>query len=173
MAFGKKKPKAKYEMFRLRKLADKTDQSRYVMFDEQTGEKKLVNPDTPGTVHEPWPLLGVQIEGDAPKLTTVSQRFAVQGQSEGWLQFENYRLVTRPGGPPDTKFDPTRVHNFVHADAIIFKCVDGDVKYLVTRQPDKYATKSDTQEVTDAIYAAGDTEVSWWFGLELVEDNRG
>lgn len=158
---------------RVRKLADTSEGERVVRFDQRTGEKILVNPanvDPDGQIggehHEPWPLLGLAIEGDAPRVCRVPTSFVVRGQGEGWLELENARMEFRPGGPPE---DPYRVtHAFTHADALVLKCVDGDVRYSITHQPDKYADEgTDKTPVTDLVYAAGDTRVDWFYDLKL------
>lgn len=147
---------------RIRKLADKSEGERIVRFDPETGEKKLVNPHTAGDDHEPWPLAGVQIEGDTPKLTRVPTSFVASGRAEGWIELENDRPVHRPGGTPD---DPwMKTHTFIHADAVILKTVDGDVRFEVVHQPDKYDDESGepTEEAGDPT-----THVDWFYDLKL------
>lgn len=130
---------------RLRKLADRT------------GE-----PDKNGT----WPLAGVVIEGQPPKACRVSQSFVMQAKAEGWVEVEGEEIVHRPGGPANNEWAVT--HTFVHASVIVFKTTDGDIRYRVSHQPDKYVEGgSDRDEVTPEIYAAGATRVDWFFDLEL------
>lgn len=163
-----KRGRPKFDLLRIRKLADKSDAQRIVKFDPDTGEKRLVNPLTPGDVHEPWPLAGIQFEGPPPAYTTVSQSFVTNALSEGWLSLENSRQVTRPGGPPEFRENPSQAHNFLHADALVFNTVDGAVRYKVLRQPDKYVEGDDEASVTDEVYNAGRTVVDWHYELELV-----
>jgi hypothetical protein len=129
---------------RVRKLADKT------------GE-----PLPDGT----WPFAGLEVE-HAPKTCRVSTTWVRKGQNEGWLEVENERPVLRPSGPAD---DPWRgsPHVFNHVDAVVLKTIDGDVRYRVTRQPDKYAVSGDEDSVTPDVYAAGDTQVDWFYELKL------
>ena len=168
-------------VLRVRKLADKTEGERVVRFDPVTGERKLVNPYTAGDAHEAWPLAGVQVEGDAPAVCSVSTSFVSNGIDEGWIELVNARPAHRPGGPPTNEWKVT--HTFMHADAIVLKTVDGDVRYQVTRQPDKYvestSKKTDPKTgspigvpvldatVTPDIYAAGETTVMWSYDLEM------
>lgn len=151
----------------IRKLADRSSGDRVARYDPVTGAKKLVNPDTPGDDHEPWPLLGIQLLDDPPlRSCRVSTGMVAQGQHEGWIEVEGGEMVHRPGGPAS---DPWRLtHSFRQADAIVFKTVDGDVRYEVVRNPDKFVAGSDTDEVTDQIYAAGETVVDKFYDLRLV-----
>lgn len=166
---------------RVRKLADTSEGERVKRYDPVTGAAKLVNPATDGDEHEAWPLLGVQFEDGAPKTVRVSTNYVAQGIAEGWIETENPQIVHRPGGPAA---DPWRVtHTFTHADAVVFHMVDGDYRYAVVRQPDKYAVEEtgetdpktgearveavDKQTVTDDIYAAGQTTVDKFYDLKL------
>lgn len=155
------------QMLVVRKLADTSQGERVARFDPDTGEKKLVNPLTPGDDHEPWPLAGVEFVGDPPKETTVSTGWVDAGRIDGWIVMEGQRPVVRPGGPSE---DPYRVdpdkgipHTFIHADTIVVKTVQGDVRYRVTRNPDKW---HDGPEGTDAV---GDPNavVEHYYTLEL------
>ena len=151
---------------RVRKLADRSEGERIVRYDPETGEKKLVNPHTEGDAHEPWPLLGLVIEGDPPATCRVPMSFVQLGVDEGWIELDNPRPAHRPGGPPANPWKVT--HTFIHADAIVLKTIDGDVRYRVTHQPDKYVDGNDAAElVTDEKYAAGDTRVDWFYGVAL------
>lgn len=155
------------QVLTVRKLADKTSGERVTRYDPDTGEKKLVNPATPGDDHEPWPLAGVQIIGTPPTVTTASTGWVDNAAREGWVTIEGQRAVVRPGGPPE---DPYRVdpakgipHVFRHADALVLHTVDGDVRYRVVAQPDKY---HQGPEGTDAV---GDptADVRHFYVLEL------
>ncbi len=166
---------------RIRKLADTSTGTRIDRFDPVTGARKLVDPSTPGEDHEPWPLAGVRIEGDTPKSARLSTGLVQNGMHEGWITLEGSEPVHRPGGPPS---NPWRVtHTFLHAEAIVIDTVDGPVRYRVVRQPDKYAVKDykngsydelvpvvdDKAEVTDEVYANGDTDISWFYDVKLEE----
>lgn len=163
---------------RIHKVADKSVGRRVVMVDEE-GERKLVNPDTPGEEHEPWPLVGVRLL-PGPEACGISTTVVEQGITEGWLTAEAARTVARPGGPPGDAWRPDKVHLFRHADALVFHTLDGDVRFLVTHQPDKYADHGeatfpdqvaefdadDETPVTDEMYAAGATRVDWFYGIQ-------
>ena len=163
---------------RLRKLADRTSGERVRLtrvpagaftIDETTGDavfdpaaatSVLVNPATPGFDHEPWPFAGIRLEGgDPPKTATVSTSFVQNARAEGWMTVEGEQVVHRPGGPPE---QPWRVtHTFVHADALVLHTVDGDVRYTVTQQPDKWpAEKNDRDEGFGG-------DVRWFYELKL------
>lgn len=160
-------PRASAPGLRLRKLADRSEGSRITRYDPQTGAKKLVNPDTPGEDHEPWPLAGVQILDDPlPRTCRLSTGLVAQAAHEGWMTIEGGEMVHRPGGPPE---DPWRVtHSLRHADELIIHTVDGDVRYTVTRQPDKYVEDGSNKKVTTEIYESGQTIVDKFYDLKLV-----
>jgi len=154
---------------KLHKVADKSGGERVVRYDPETGEQKLVNPDTEGDAHEPWPLAGIRLL-EAPDEVRISTTFVDQGVEEGWLTGENERFLRRPAGPADR---PTsRWHHFMHYDSLTFHTLDGDVKYKVVHQPDKYvADGNDSDEVTPDTYREGNTRVDWFYGLEKEEQS--
>lgn len=155
----------------VRKLADRSSGTREVRFDPVTGAKKLVNPETPGEDHEPWPLLGVRVEGEAPEETQVPTSWVDKGIAEGWIVAVGGRPVVRPAGPTQDVWISSHTgtpHVFMHYDALVIKTVDGDVRYTVTRQPDKYVIDGDEKaSVTPDAYAAGETRVDWYYDLKL------
>jgi hypothetical protein len=157
---------------KIRKLADKTQETRVIRFDPETGEKKLVNPATPGEDHEPWPLAGVVIEDEIQSSVRVPMSYVSKAIAEGWMTRVNEKVVVRPAGPNQKVFASSATgtpHVFFHADEIHIHTVGGDVKYKVTHQPDKYASKGDdSTQVTEKIYSAGDTRVDWFYDLELI-----
>lgn len=153
--------------FRVRKLADKSEGKREKRYDPLTGDSYLADPDTwtledrDTWVSSPWPLAGVVVEGDLPKKTSLNTGFVNKAIAEGWATMENRNIVHRPGGPED---DPWRVtHTFVQADSITFKLLDGDVKYRVTKNPDKYP---DQKNEFDEGFGG---TVEWNYEVELVE----
>lgn len=158
-------------MLKVRKLADTSVGERVVRYDPETGERRLVNPATGRP--EPWPLAGVRIEGDAPVSCKVPTSWVARGIAEGWLEGVNERPVVRPAGPTQNVWNSSHTgqpHLFMHYDALILKCVDGDVRYEVTHQPDKYVDSDDPSEsVTPEIYAAGNTRVDHFYELTLAE----
>ena len=144
------------EGLRVRKLADQSGE-RITRYNPETGEKYLVNPETGEP--ENWPFLGLKIEGKPPKVTALATSFVIRGQAEGWLSLDNPRMVHRPGGPPE---DPWRVtHTFTHADAVTLKTVDGDVRYRVVDNPDKWPESKNEQ---DEGFGG---EVRWYFRVRL------
>ncbi len=153
------------QTLKVRKLADTRGQERVVRYDPETGERRLVNPATGRP--EPWPLLGVVIDGDTPAACDVPTSWVDRGRREGWIVLEGERAVVRPGGPPENPYlvDATKgiPHVFVHADAVVLKLMDGDVRYRVVHQPDKY---HDGPAGTDAV---GDptARCDHFYGLEL------
>lgn len=173
------------EPLSIRKLADTSEGTRVPRFDPVTGERLLVNPETNAV--EPWPLAGIEIVGDAPSYTHVGTSWVAKGKAEGWITLEGEEIVHRPSGPSDNVWGAP-AHTFVQAEALIIHTVDGDVRYKVVHQPDKYADNavyvndgkktenglqytansySDETKVTDEHYANGQTRVDWFYGLEL------
>lgn len=130
----------------VRKHADTSTGERVKRWDPETGDSFLVNPAT--GQREPWPLLGVSIEGEVPEETTVGTRFVDGGRSEGWISVEGEKAVVRPAGPSERPY--LKQHTFVHFDAITLHTLAGDVRYRVVRNPDKW---HDGPEGTDV---AGD-----------------
>ena len=144
--------------FTIHKLADRS--GRRVMV-----EGRMVNPDTPGTDHEPWPLAGVGCVGEPPATLEISQKKVMEGKREGWITCEGEEVVHRPGGPADNPWQVT--HTFLQLTALVFHFVSGDVRYKVMHNPDKYVEgKSAKAKVTDEIYAAGQTRVDFFYRLK-------
>lgn len=165
---------SEYQILELRRLADKTSGRREIRFDTGTGERKLVNPDTPGDNHEPWPTLGITIinPDGPPELTTISTDYVTQLVAEGLVDRKGERAVTRPAGPHAAPWSVTP-HTFIHADYVVFKDHErGDVIYKVIRQPDKFF-----EEGSDTVVANYDdlvpedlpnTVVEHFYNLQLV-----
>lgn len=113
-----------------------------------------------------WPLAGISIV-DPPQEVSIPQDYVMAARDQGWASVEDMNVVYRSSAPLD---DPTAQapHIFVHATAIVFRTVDGDVRYRVVHQPDKYASDGDDDTpVTDGIYSAGNTRVDHFYRLEL------
>jgi hypothetical protein len=137
----------------VRLLADKSTGTRVPMYDQVTGEKKLVNPETPGNDHEPWPLKGMELK-EALENPVVPMSWVRRGVREGWIEVLGEDVVHAPGGPEN---DPWAVtHTFYQGDTVVLHTTTGDVVYDVLRSPGKV-----------------DGEVLWTYELELAEDNRG
>lgn len=143
------------KMLVIRKLADKSTGTRVQMYDPITGEKRLVNPETPGTTHEPWPLAGIQIEGEIPSNPCPAMDWVARAVAEGWIELENEGVEHAPGGPENNQWAVT--HTFVTADAITIKTVDGDVRYRVVQNPGKYDDENEPSG----------KRVDWSYHLEL------
>lgn len=153
-------------MFRFRKVADYSDGSvRVPRFDPITGHRYLVNPET--NEPQPWPLLGVAIEGEYPTLDCIGMHYVAKAVAEGWAEYVNPRVVHRPGGTPTNPWSTT--HTFNQADSVIFhlieqvdgKWVKRNVLYKVVSQPDRH---EDNNEPSG-------WRVDWTFQLELVNKN--
>jgi hypothetical protein len=148
----------------IRKRADKSEGRREMVVVD--GRRRLVNPDTPGDDHEPWPLAGVAVVGDLPDEVGLSTQFVAQGIAEGWISGEEIDVVHRPGGPADNQWAVT--HTFVHYNKLTFDFEAGAAVYKVTHQPDKYVAEgTDKTKVTPEIYAAGETRVDKFYTLKL------
>lgn len=158
---------------KVRKFANYEAGGRRVKrYDPETGLARLVNPDTPGEEHEPWPLLGVRFVGDPPAEARVPTKWVDKGVAEGWIVGVNGRPVVRPAGPTQDVWNSSqtgRPHLLVHYDELVFRTLDGDVRYTVTHQPDKYvAGGGDEDAVTPDVYAAGTTRVDHFYDLRKV-----
>ena len=148
----------------VRKLADKSEGERVERFNPLTGERYLADPaiwdpEDPTThVHQPWPFGGLVVE-NAPKTCEIPTSFVATGLEEGWLSLENPRMVHRSGGPPTNPWTVT--HSFLHGDAIVLHAVDGDVRYKVVSNPDKWpAEKNERDEGFGG-------EVRWYYEAKL------
>lgn len=177
------------EMLQIRKLADKSEGERvsmlripvgelraaleghddddHIVIDPAEFEQILFNPATPEVEHEPWPLAGIafasnggEIRESPPKRTVISTTKVQEGLVEGWIQLVGQKIVYAPAGPAE---DPLRsTHAFRQADAVIFRTVDGDVRYDVTRNPGKYLNGKPSDEAGNP-----DAEVLWSYELKL------
>jgi hypothetical protein len=167
-------------LLRVRKVADRNS-PHTVVNDPNTGRAVIISTETGR--EEPRKLLGVRPEGEAPDETTVGTGFIQRAQAEGWAELVNPRVVYRPSGPADRRWDAAfPPHTFVHADAVVFHFMDGDVRYDVVHQPDKYVASAteykgktidtvpdfslDDEPVTDQVYSDGRTRVDNFYGLK-------
>lgn len=162
--FSKRKPRDDgFEPLVLRRLADRSEGTRIKKFNPDTGEPYLWNPETERA--EPWPFAGIEFEDSPPNRTRVSTSIVMQGISEGWIEGIGGELVHRPGGPPEDLWRVT--HTFPQYQQLRFKAVSLEVLYDVVHNPDKYvADAGDEEKVTPDIYAAGDTDVHWYYDLK-------
>lgn len=167
---------SQFEVLTIRKVPDRSTGTRHVRFDPDTGDRKLVNPATPGEDHEPWPLAGITIEGEPPEFTSASTGWVDRGIAEGWIRRIGERAVVRPGGPPSAPMAKT--HTFVHCDRIVLRDMErGEVIYRVTRNPDKYFVVGEKAGYPVEEYGSepdtdlADTEVIWFYEMQLDDTN--
>ena len=79
-------------MLRLRKVADRSgpEPPRNV----PDGDGRLPRPDlAPGALVEPWPLAGVELDGDLPATHRFSIRMVDQAVTEGWMTLGRGRIT--------------------------------------------------------------------------------
>jgi len=160
----------------IRKLADQSA-PRTKLFDPINGEAILLQPGIAVEIAKklrpimggleacPRPFLGIRVEGKPPKKTTLSTGFVAKGKHEGWIEVEGERAVHRSGGPVDNPWAAGTTHSFVHCDFIVIKTVDGDLRYRVTEQPDKWPDTKDGE-------AGHGGDVKWFYTVKL-EANDG
>lgn len=148
-------------------IADMSEGERVKRYHPETGRAYLADPETwdiddrSTWVDNPWPIVGAVPRGETPKRCTVNTTIVDRGVAQGWLELVNPQVVHRPGGIREKPWLVT--HTFVHAEAILIKGPDSDVRYRVVRQPDKY---HQGPEGTDAI-SDPTAEVLWTYDLEL------
>ena len=119
----------------IRKLADYSEgtHTRVKKWNPDTGESFLADPSTGEP--KPWPLLGIVLV-EAPQSIRISTNKVNEGRLEGWITLTNQDVKHEPGGPPE---DPWRVtHTFEPADELIFKTIEGPVKYKIVHNPGRY-----------------------------------
>jgi hypothetical protein len=146
---------------RLRRVADTSGGEEVVVLDPATGARRRTVLKPEGHEDEPWPLAGVRFDGEPPERARVPTSTIDLGVAEGWVELEGEQVVHRPGGPPEAPYRVT--HTFRHAEAIIFRFLDGEHRYRVVHQPDKY---HDGPAGTDADPTA---RVDWFYDIEREE----
>lgn len=120
--------------------------------------RKAADPDKDGAVV-------LRFVGDPPPSPAPSTAVVETGLREGWISRENERPVARPGGPAHSPWAAS--HTFIHADALVFHTRDGDVRYRVVGQPDKYGPKGKPVDSYDGIKDLAACDVRWFYQLEL------
>jgi hypothetical protein len=171
---------------RVRRLADKSKGTRIKLTDPHSGETHLMNP--ANSKVESWPDMGWIIESDAHKFTNIPVKTVREWVKKGFAVLKGERLIHAPGGSVEDPWKAT--HTFVNADAIVLKCVDGEVTYKVIHQPGKYDLNidltgtpkgnvrsgrfdvSEKHQTLDAIQKGAKSRVDWFFGCELESDTR-
>lgn len=154
------------QILHIHRYAGEDDIIRVASLDDD-GHKSFRNVVT-GLV-APKPLAGIRIgsiddHSTPPRVTGTSVKNAEAGMSEGWLSLVDPQPVVFACGPAGKPFAKTLT--FVHASAVVFHTLDGDVTYRVTRNPGKYTAGGDLAPIS-----AGDptTEVFHDYRLELQE----
>jgi hypothetical protein len=106
-------------------------------------EKRLVNPDTPGDDHEPWPLDRVELVGDAPKDHNFADSFVARASQDGYLEFTKPRVVSTEVDGKAYERNPV-----VTGDEIVLHLASGDLRYKVVEHPGRYREDDGTHRVT-------------------------
>lgn len=151
--------------------------------------------DAAGVIHQRpatgWPAKGISYVGGWPEGIQLGTDVASNFAARGLVTIEGADVVVRPSRPnPDVDANGSAKvadrhlvadrdnalgmpmpHAFPQAERITFHDPGGDVTYDVTRQPDKYVAgdTEGTERVTAEVYAAGDTEVEWFYTLTRTE----
>jgi hypothetical protein len=167
----------KTSILQIRKLADDSVE-RVRIYNPFSGQTVLVDPEASaeaieqlreafaGIIHAPYPLAGVRIEGQVPKRTALSTGFVAKGIREGWIEGEDLEHITRSAGPGSDPWGPAP-HSFLHYSHLTLKTVDGDFRYEVLEQPDKWP---ETKGEDDSGQGG---EVRWFYLLRLKGKTRG
>lgn len=152
-------PGVVYEAPKIRVLAHDDGIARVKRFDPITGIPFLAHPVT----GEPsdYPIAGVHwcdVEGnevEPPDHIMVNHGWP---DRHDWVELEGTSVVHRPGGPEQAPWSVT--HTFIHAKSILFHFKDGDVRYVVAHQPDKYTDEGIPQE---SIGGKATDHVDWFY----------
>ncbi len=147
-------------------IPDRTGQERVVKFDPDTGERRLVNPATPGDEHEAWPLLGAVFCDDTGEQIEAPETLLVQQKYARDASFIELVTATSKSVPAGTAADPysKEPHVFVQCKELVFHMLDGDHRYRVLKNPGKYdsATNIEVDSAADPT-----TYVTWDYELKL------
>lgn len=147
------------------------------------GESGVIHTDHATGEPSKHPLAGVgftddqgrnaDLEGNpipAPKRLRLPSDYVMR---EPWIEIVNPRPVLKPSGPPSNPWGGQQgPHNFVHIDEFVLHMVDGDYRYRVVHQPDKYDTP---EHVDGAVETPCDTpgdpttHVDWFYDADLIE----
>ena len=84
-------------------------------------------------------------------------------EREPWIELVNVRPVTKPAGPPDNPW--AKRHDFLHCDELVLHMIDGDRRYKVVANPDKYDAEGNPTDVVGDPNA----EVRWYYDADLVK----
>ena len=122
----------------------------------------------------PWQLLGVTFTKPPAEHLIVPERLLLQAYTEGWAELENPTPVLRPAGPAHAPWAGSlgtgRDHQFLHADAVTFKMVEGDYRYKVVRNPDKQHVN---RVKTGGNVEGGEVWHDYWLDLEAAPKADG
>lgn len=134
---------------------------------------------------EPWPVRGVEIEGDLTGEVLLPTSFVERHRDAAWLVAYDIGIVERPSLPdPDVDDSGSLVvaeahrmpspgqpapHVFRHVDKFVIDTLNlGEVILRVVNQPDKYVDSDDpTEKVTLEAYAEGRTRVDHFYVCTL------
>ena len=131
-------------MLELRKVADKSKGDRVtlqvappeetledgrVVIDPSRIEQRLVNPETPGFDHEPWPLKHVELVGDAPDKHNFSDTVVAKYMQDGFLTIKNMRLATTEN------YERNPV---ITGDEFVLDLRGGKLRYKILQHPGRY-----------------------------------
>jgi hypothetical protein len=86
-------------------------------------------------------------------------------EREPWVEMVGVRAQARPAGPPTNPWQKS--HAFLHADEIVLHMRDGDYRYRVVGQPDKYDL---TTGLPSDVAGDPNTEVRWFYDADLIEE---
>lgn len=117
-------------------------------------EQRLVNPDTPGFDHEPWPLKHAELVGDAPAEHGFADTAVARYMQDGFLTFKNMRAVfVEAGGKPYSR------NPVLTGDEIVLDLKGKKLRYKVLEHPGRYedddGTVRETHEYTTKLVKGG------------------
>lgn len=134
---------------------------------------------------DPWPLRGVEIEGDLSGEVLLPTSFVERHHAADWLEVHDIGIVERPALPePGVHEDGSTIvtpahrlpmpgqaapHVFRHVEKFVIHTLNlGDITLRVVAQPDKYVDSDDpTEQVTPEVYAEGRTRVDHFYVCTL------
>lgn len=133
-------------MLTLRKIADRSGaeppRNKAVGVNDD-GSPKLENPALPyDALLEPWPLAGVELQGEAPRDHSFADTFVARASSDGYLSFEGMRMASTEVDGVAYDRDPV-----VTGDAIVLDLTTGPLRYRVLEHPGRYKRADGRVEV--------------------------
>lgn len=101
-----------------------------------------------------------KVQVDPPETFTVPHDYV---DKHHWIEVVNPTAVVRAAGSAEKPYAKT--HTFPHAEALVLHMADGDYRYRVVRQPDKYFDNGGAA-VAD-VGGDPNTRVDWYYVVEL------